>query len=67
MNPFTIPRIMANSGASQISMEFGIMGPVYTVSTACSSSNHAIGQAYRLIRNGVCDAAITGGSEAVFT
>ena len=67
VNPFTIPRIMANSGASQISLEFGIRGPVYTVSTACSSSNHAIGQAFWLIRNGVCDAAITGGSEAVFT
>jgi len=67
VNPFTIPRIMANSGASQISLEFGIRGPVYTVSTACSSSNHAIGQAYWMIRNAVCDAAITGGSEAVFS
>jgi nodulation protein E len=67
VNPFTIPRIMANSAASHISMEFGITGPVYTVSTACSSSNHAIGQAFWLIRNGLCDAAITGGSEAVFT
>ena len=67
VNPFTIPRIMANSGASQISQECGIRGPVYTVSTACSSSNHAIGQAFWMIRNGVCDAAITGGSEAVFS
>jgi nodulation protein E len=67
VNPFTIPRIMANSGASQISLELGIRGPVYTVSTACSSSNHAIGQAFWMIRNGVCDAAIAGGSEAVFT
>ena len=47
VNPMMIPRVMANSGASQISMEFGIMGPTYTVSTACSSSNHAIGQAYQ--------------------
>jgi nodulation protein E len=67
VNPFTIPRIMANSAASHISMEFGITGPVYTISTACSSSTHAIGQAFWLIRNGVCDAALTGGSEAVFT
>lgn len=67
VNPFTIPRIMANSAASHISMEFGITGPVFTVSTACSSSNHAIGQAFQMVRHGVCDAAITGGSEAVFT
>ena len=67
VNPFSIPRIMANSGASHISLEFGIRGPVYTVSTACSSSNHAIGQAFWMIRNGVCDAAVTGGSEAVFS
>lgn len=67
VNPFTIPRIMANSGASHISMEFGITGPVFTASTACSSSNHAIGQAFWLIRNGLCDAAIAGGSEAIFS
>jgi nodulation protein E len=67
VNPMTIPRIMANAGASQISLEFGITGPVYTVSTACASSTHAIGQAFWMIRNGLCDTAITGGSEAVFT
>lgn len=67
VNPFTIPRIMANSGASHISMELGITGPVMTVSTACSSSNHALGQAFWLIRHGMCDAAIAGGSEAVFS
>lgn len=67
VNPFTIPRIMANSAASHISLELGITGPVYTVSTACSSSNHAIGQAFHAIRTGLCDAAIAGGSEAVFT
>lgn len=67
LNPFTVPRIMANAGASHISMEFGIRGPVWTVSTACASSAHAIGQAMWLIRSGVCDAAVTGGSEAVFS
>lgn len=64
--PLTIPRTMANAGASQISLEFGIHGPAYTVSTACSSSNHAIGQAFWMIRNGQVKAAVTGGSEAVF-
>lgn len=67
VNPMMIPRVMANSGASQISMGFGITGPTYTVSTACSSSNHAIGQAYQMVRYGMADSAITGGSEAVFS
>src|ERR1017187_1568082 len=41
--PLTIPKTMANAGASHISMEFGITGPSFTISTACSSSAHAIG------------------------
>ena len=64
--PLTIPRTMANAGASRISLEFGIQGPVYTVCTACSSSNHTIGQAFTMIRSGQVTAAIAGGSEAVF-
>jgi nodulation protein E len=64
--PLSIPRTMANSAASQISMEHGIHGPAYTVSTACSSATHAIGQAFRMVRSGEVVAAITGGSEAVF-
>ncbi|MDQ2842195.1 MAG: beta-ketoacyl-[acyl-carrier-protein] synthase family protein [Acidobacteriota bacterium] len=64
--PLTIPRTMSNAGASQISFEFGVHGPAYTVSTACSSSNHAIGQAFWMVRNGQVKAAIAGGSEAVF-
>jgi nodulation protein E len=67
VNPLTIPRSMGNAGASHISMETGITGPTYTVSTACSSSNHAIGQAFWLVRSGIADAAITGGSEAPFS
>ncbi len=67
VHPFTIARTMANSGASHISMEFGITGPAYTISTACSSANHAIGNAFWLIRNGQADIAITGGSETPFS
>ncbi|MBL8185747.1 MAG: beta-ketoacyl-[acyl-carrier-protein] synthase family protein [Blastocatellia bacterium] len=65
--PIAIPRSMSNAVASHISMEFGITGPAFTLSTACSSSNHAIGQAYWLIRQGTIDAAVTGGSEAPMT
>lgn len=67
VHPMTIPRTMANAGASYISTEFGIRGPVYTISTACSSSNHAIGQAFWMVRSGAVDVAITGGSEAPFS
>ena len=67
VNPMTIPRTMANAGASCISTEFRIRGPVYTVSTACSSSNHAMGQAFWLVRGGAVEVAITGGSEAPFS
>jgi nodulation protein E len=62
-----IPRVMSNSAVSHIAMEFGIHGPAFSVSTACSSANHAIGQAFWLIRAGVCDMAITGGAESVFS
>jgi nodulation protein E len=48
-------------------METGITGPTYTISTACSSANHAIGQAFWMVRDGVVEAAITGGSEAPFS
>lgn len=64
--PLTIPRTMTNAGASRISLEFGIQGPTYTVATACSSSNHAIGQAFWMVRSGIATAALAGGSEAVF-
>lgn len=66
-HPLSIPRAMDNAAASQISVEFGVTGPVFTVSTACSSSNHAIGQAYHLVRHGMVDLALTGGSESPFT
>ncbi len=65
--PFTIPRTMANAGASRISFEFGITGPVFAVSTACSSANHAIGQAFHMVRGGQAEIALAGGSEAPFS
>jgi nodulation protein E len=67
VHPLTIARTMANAGASHISMEFGLTGPAFTISTACSSSSHAIGQAFWMVRGGGTDIAIAGGSEAVFS
>jgi nodulation protein E len=66
IHPLIIARVMANAGASHISMQHGLGGPVFTISTACSSANHAIGQAFRMVRHGEADLAITGGSEAPF-
>lgn len=67
VHPLTIPRTMANAAASQISMEFGVTGPAYTISTACSSANHAIGHALWMVRHGIVELAIAGGSEAPFS
>ncbi len=67
VHPFSIPKTMSNAGASHISMEFGITGPVFSISTACSSANHAIGNAFWMVRNGQADVAITGGSESPFS
>ena len=67
VNPLTIPKVMASAGASHISMDFGITGPSFTFSTACSSAGHAIGHAFRMIKHGDAPLAITGGSEAPFS
>lgn len=67
VHPLSIPKTMLNAASSNVSMQMGIKGPVYTISTACASSNHAIGNAFWLIRNGICDQAISGGSETPFT
>jgi 3-oxoacyl-[acyl-carrier-protein] synthase II/nodulation protein E len=67
VHPLTVPRAMANAGTSLVSMEYGITGPAYTVSTACASATHAIGQAFHMVRSGMVDAAITGGHEAPLT
>ena len=67
VHPLTIPRTMANAAASHIAMEFGITGPAFTISTACSSANHAIGEAFCMVRDGRAELALAGGSEAPFS
>ncbi len=67
IHPFTIPRGMPSAAASQVSMQFGIQGPAFTVSSACASTNHAIAQAAMMIRSGMVDVAISGGADAPFT
>jgi beta-ketoacyl-acyl-carrier-protein synthase II len=67
LHPFTIPKIMHNAATSQICMEFGAQGPSITTATACSSSGHAIGEAFHLIKFGLADVMLTGGTEAPVT
>jgi len=67
VHPFVVPKLMNNAAASHVSMEYNLKGPSYTVATACASSNHAMGQAFHLIRSGATRVMITGGSEAMLT
>jgi beta-ketoacyl-acyl-carrier-protein synthase II len=67
LHPFTIPKIMHNAATSQICMEFNAQGPSLTTATACSSSGHAIGEAFHLIKYDMADWMLTGGSEAPLT
>ncbi|MEM9682686.1 MAG: beta-ketoacyl-[acyl-carrier-protein] synthase family protein [Pseudomonadota bacterium] len=64
VHPFTIPRLMLNAACSHVCMEHGIKGPAYAVASACSSSTHAIGQAFHMVRSGMVHTAVTGGTEA---
>jgi nodulation protein E len=64
VHPFTIPRLMHSAAASHLAMAHGLKGPSYTVSTACASSNHAMGQAFQMIATGMTDVMLTGGAEA---
>lgn len=66
VHPLTVPRVMSSAGASHIAMTHGFSGPTFTFSTACASATHAIGHAFWMVRNGLADAAVTGGSEAPF-
>ncbi|GAA3759327.1 beta-ketoacyl-[acyl-carrier-protein] synthase family protein [Terriglobus aquaticus] len=67
VHPLTVPRTMASSGTSLVCMEHGLTGPAYTVTTACASATHAIGQAFHMVRSGTVRAAVTGGHEAPLT
>ncbi|KJZ20085.1 beta-ketoacyl-[acyl-carrier-protein] synthase family protein [Loktanella sp. S4079] len=65
VHPFIVPRLMNNAAASHVSIECNLRGPTFTVATACASSNHAMGQAFNMVRSGMSKVMITGGSEAM--
>jgi nodulation protein E len=67
VHPLTIPRAMVSAPASHVSIEFGITGPTFGVTSACASANHALAQAFQMVRGGQVDAALAGGTEACVT
>jgi len=67
VHPFTIPRLMANAGASHVSMTLGITGPGFTIASACASAIHAMGVSVSMLRSGLIDTVISGGAESCLT
>ncbi|NNE87080.1 MAG: beta-ketoacyl-[acyl-carrier-protein] synthase family protein, partial [Silicimonas sp.] len=65
VHPFIVPKLMNNAAASHVSMTHNLKGPSFTVATACASSNHAMGQAFWMIRMGAAKVMVTGGSESM--
>ena len=65
VHPFVVPKLMNNAAASHVSMEHNLKGPSFTVSTACASSNHAMAQAFAMVRSGMAPVMVTGGSESM--
>jgi nodulation protein E len=65
--PLTIPKLMVNAPASQVTMFCGLRGPAFAVASACASATHAIGLAFHMVRSGQVECAVTGGAEACIT
>lgn len=65
VHPFVVPKLMNNAACSHICMEQGLMGPSFSVATACASSNHAIGLAFQMVRAGMADVMLAGGAESM--
>ena len=67
LHPLTVPRIMPNAPASHVSIEFGLRGPCFATASACASSTHALGLSFQMIRSGMLDMVVSGGSDASIT
>ena len=67
ISAFMIPSMISNMASGMISMRYGLKGSSFSVTSACASSTHAIGEAYRALKHGYMDAAVVGGAEAVIT
>jgi len=67
ISPLFIPMMISNMAAGQVSMTYGLKGSSMTITTACASATHAIGEAFRMIKSGYMNMAVTGGTESSIT
>jgi nodulation protein E len=67
VNPFTVPRYMGNAACSHVSMAHGVTGPSFAITSACASANHSIGVGFQMVRSGMVDRAVVGGTDALVT
>lgn len=67
ISPFLIPAMITNLGPGNVAIRFGLKGVNYTITSACASATHAIGEAYRMVAAGIQDLVVTGGSESSIT
>lgn len=67
VSPLTVPKLMHSAAASQVGRDLGLTGPTFSVSSACASSNHALGLAFQMVRSGAAPAMLAGGTEAMLT
>lgn len=67
ISPFFIPKVISNLAPGHISIEYNLKGPNFVTTSACTSGAHAIGESFRMIRNGFIDIAVTGGTESVIS
>ncbi|OGQ82038.1 MAG: beta-ketoacyl-[acyl-carrier-protein] synthase II [Deltaproteobacteria bacterium RIFCSPLOWO2_12_FULL_60_19] len=67
VSPFFIPKVISNLAPGHVAIRHGLKGVNWTPTSACASGNHAIGEAYHLIRRGLQDIVVAGGAEAAIT
>jgi 3-oxoacyl-[acyl-carrier-protein] synthase II len=67
LSPFFIPKLISNLAAGHLAIRFGFGGPSFCTTSACSSGAHAIGEAFRMIKNNIIDRALTGGTESTIS
>jgi 3-oxoacyl-[acyl-carrier-protein] synthase II len=67
LSPFLIPAMISNLAPGNVAIDLGFKGVNYTITSACTSGTHAVGEAYRMIKGGLQDIVMTGGSEAAIT
>ncbi|MBE0477796.1 beta-ketoacyl-ACP synthase II [Candidatus Aerophobetes bacterium] len=67
VSPFLVPMLITDIASAYIAIKYGFMGPNFSISTACATGNHAIGEAFKIIQRGEADVMVTGGTEAAIT